>query len=854
VAAATRRPWTFLLAALACCAAALPAALSLGLNTDGQALFAADPSYTAARDDFRRTFPSLYDPILVVVDGGEEDRVREAAEALRLALEADPEHFPGVFQPGGGPFFDQHGWLYLETEELQDLLDRLTDAQPYLATLAVDPSLPGLFGMLDAAVRARARGDMPALELTRILDETAAVAEAATRGESAPLSWNDLLFDEAQGVFGTRRVILVQPVVDFGALEPAGASLAALRTMVHELGLQGSEAGVRVRLTGVHALSQEEAQLVSEDAAVAGVASFLLVSLVLAVGLRSARYVLAMVAALAAGLLVTAAFAALAFGALNLISVAFSVLFIGLSVDFGIHLCVRHRELLGRGVDGLAALAQAGDEVGSSLVLCALTTAIGFYAFLFTDLTGVAELGAIAGTGMWIALAANLTVLPAVLTLLPAAPPSRPRRPGAEASPSWTLRHPRLVLGATVVLALGAGLLLPRVEFDANPLSVRDPAAESVQAFRDLLADGAALPWNVHVLAADSADAARVGARLEELAVVEETITLSDWIPKDQDEKLERLFDAALLLLPSLEGEALPAADDEDPVAATRALEEGLGQLESQSDPELVAAASRLRSALGPLAASPKGLALLASGLLDSWPSQLARLRAGLGAGPVSEQTLPPSLRAQVIAADGRVRVEVVPAEDLDDTEALERYVHAVREAAPDAFGEGIVIYEIARTVVRAFQQALLLAGLGISVVLLLVWRNLRDAALVAGTLGLAALLTAAGTVVMGLPLHFANVIVIPLLLGIGGDSGIHLVYRARAGTLPSHDLLRTTTAQAVLLSAATTAASFGTLGFSSHLGMAGLGQLLALGIAAILLCNLGVLPVLVQAVDRRNP
>lgn len=479
---------------------------------------------------------------------------------------------------------------------------------------------------------------------------------------------------------------------------------------------------------------------------------------------------------------------------------------------------------------------------------------MGFYAFLFTDLTGVAELGAIAGTGMWIALAANLTVLPAVLTVLPPGPPSRRRAARATRNTSWPLRHPRLILGATAVLTVGAGLLLPRVEFDANPLRVRDPAAESVQAFRDLLADGAALPWNVHVLAADSTDAARVGAQLEELASVKETITLADWIPADQDEKLERLYDAALLLLPSLEGEVLPPADPQEGLAAARDLEAGLGQLETQSDPELVAAAGRLRAALAPLLTSPDGLALLEAGLLDSWPAQLARLRTGLAAGAVSEDNLPASIRAQAIAADGRVRVEVVPAEDLDETEALERYVHAVREAAPDAFGEGIVIYEIARTVVRAFQRALLLAGVGIAVVLLLVWRNLRDAALVAGTLGLAALLTAAGTVLMGLPLHFANVIVIPLLLGMGVDSGIHLVYRARAGALPGHDLLQTTTAQAVLLSAATTAASFGTLGFSSHLGMAGLGQLLALGIAAILLCNLGVLPVLVQLVDHRTP
>jgi hopanoid biosynthesis associated RND transporter like protein HpnN len=837
----------------------LPVAASrLGLNSDEEALFARGASYDRAREEFKAAFPALFDAVLVVIDAATVDAAEDASARLAERLRTDPEHFPNVHRPEGGTFFEEHGFLYVEPVELEAVLDRLVEAQPYLGTLTRDGSLRGLADVLRQAATATASGELERFEFTDVFDGFSQALRARLDGEARPLSWGELLLGDTFAELGHRRLLLVQPKIDYGALQPAGETLDGLRQAIAELGL-GAGSDVTVRITGLFALSEEESELVAGQATLAGAASLLLVAIVLVGGLRSGRLVLAIIATLLFGLVATAAFAAIAVGHLNLISVAFAVLFIGLSVDFGIHfgLAYRDRALAGEAVAD--ALTGAGRDVGGSLVVCSLTTAIGFYAFLGTDFRGVAELGLIAGTGMAISLVSNLTLLPVLLALwTPQLRPSSSRPGGSAGWLGLPLRRPWSVVAAAFGLAAGAAVLAPSVEFDANPLRVRDPSAQSVQAFDDLLADGLA-PWNVNVLAEDAAEADSLAERLEALPSVDHTQRLADFVPEAQSEKLALLDDAAFLLLPSLSSpvRAVPPTQAQQ-IEALERLAASLAPLETARHAELARASSELRAALSAWlvrsADAPEAaVAELERDLLGSLPHRLERLRWALTPTAVTVERLPEDLRRMAQTPDGRVRIEVFPSEDLNDPAALERYVESVLAVAPGSFGEGAVILEIGRTVVRAFREALAVAALGIALVLLVVWRNLRDSLLVAAPIGFAALLTAAATVLIGMPLNFANVIVIPLLLGMGVDTGIHLVHRVRGTLLPGKNLLRTTTARAVVLSALTTAASFGTLGFSTHRGMASLGQLLAIGIALILVANLIVLPALVVLADRRT-
>ncbi|RMF22381.1 MAG: hypothetical protein D6760_07585 [Deltaproteobacteria bacterium] len=433
--------------------------------------------------------------------------------------------------------------------------------------------------------------------------------------------------------------------------------------------------------------------------------------------------------------------------------------------------------------------------------------------------------------------------------------------------PTVASRHPRLVALAALLFAVWAALLLPGVHFDENPLRVRDPQAESVQVFEELLSRRGDSPWNVSVLADSQREAAALAERLESLPEVRRAVTIRDFVPEDQDEKLSIIEDVALFLTPvSLEtGKANRPTLDEQ-IGALESLRKELSKLKGFSaEPELARSAARVRAALGEFLARTREavsvnreeaegvVAELEDSLLGSLPAQLKTLERAVNTGPVTMENLPRALLDRMVAPTGTVRIDVSPAEDLRDNAALERFVHAVRSVAPNATGPAIGLYEQSKTTVRALQQALVAAVIVITVLLLVIWRTVGDTLLVMTPLGLAALLTAGATVLLDLPFNFADVIVVPLLLGMGVDSGIHLVHRSRMSDVEREHLLETSTAHAILFSSLTTIASFASLGFASHRGIASLGQLLAVGIGLAVVCNLFVLPALIALRERHH-
>jgi hopanoid biosynthesis associated RND transporter like protein HpnN len=648
--------------------------------------------------------------------------------------------------------------------------------------------------------------------------------------------------------------VIVKPQIDYTEFLPAREAIARLRAIVGELRIEETT-GARVRITGDPALETEDFTAANDHAMFAGVASFLLVSAILFLALGALRPILATVATLLVGLALTAGFATVGIGHLNLVSITFAVLFIGLAVDFGIHLCLRYQDFIAQGASHAEALNGAGRTVGGSLVLCALTTAIGFYAFVPTDYAGVAELGLISGTGMFISLVCTLTLLPALLSLRRAPGAlSRVRRLPTLRLPRFAELHPRGVRLCSGALALGALATVPWLRFDANPLAVRDPGTESTTTLLDLLEDTAASPWAVDVLADDSAQARDLAARLSELPTVSATRTLEDFVPDQQETKREILTEISFFMGLPPAGSERAAPSREEQLAALSVLRERAAQVgQVDGDEELAASARKLTLALDSLAADPA----LTSGYLDDlhrallppMKRSLRRLAAALSPGPVEEADIPLDLRRRFETEDGRRRVQVLPKAALYDSDALEVFVDDVALITKSSVGGAVRIVESKRHMSAALQQALLGAVVAIAAVLWLLWRSVRDTVLVLAPLLLAALFTCAVSVLAGLPLNYANVIVLPLLLGIGVDSGIHLVHRWRSG---EKDLLGSSSARGVFWSALTTVASFGSLGLASHRGMASLGQLLTLGVALTLVCNLLVLPALLPRRTQR--
>ena len=813
------------------------------------------PELQFRKDEARidRIFPQHVNNIVVVVEGATPDQADDAADALVRGLGARPELFGAVFDPAGDEFFRRNGLLYLDPGALSDLIDRLAGAQSFLGKLWRDPSLPGLFAVLGLALDSAGDEALPA-ELATVLAAVADTVESQRAGRPGVLSWRRILEAGKTGAKPHRRLIVIKPVLDFGSIQPARRAMGEIRRIAADLGLDPSH-GVRVRLTGSAPMAEEELQTVSKGMGVAGLISLTLVLGLLLWGLRSPRLVFATLASLLMGLVWTAAFATAAVGRLNLISVAFAVLFIGLSVDFGIHFVLRYREAAD-GADHRTALRWAAARVGGALTLTAAAAAIGFFSFLPTDYIGLAELGLIAGGGMFIALFANLTVLPALVVLVPPRRGTvpRPRRPALGLQRILAARPAAVAVGA-LVLGVAAAALLPRAEFDFDPLSLRDPQTESVATLLDLLRDRRTGLYSATVLAASLDEAAALADRLERLGEVDRVRTLASYVPKGQIEKLEMIDEAALFMLPALGSPARAPPSDaaarRTAVAALHAKLEkfvagagGVSAAARSSAARLSAALSGISGTSGPGGTSGPVLADLERRLLSMLPNRLRALRTSLEAEAVTVAQLPAALRRRELAPDGSARVQVDPREDLRDRAALRRFVGAVRSVAPRAAGGPVVILEAGDAVVAAFLEA---AVLSVTVILVLVFallRSVRDSLLVFAPLALAALLTIAASVLLKLPFNFANVIVLPLLFGLGVAGGVHFVMRERSER-GFAAMLATSTPRAVMLSALTTIGSFASIALSSHPGTSSMGVLLAIAISLTLVCTLVVLPAL---------
>ena len=822
---------------------------TLGVNTDTADMISPDLPWRQRYLDFITSVPALRATLTLVIDGKSAEAAEAAAKQLLRRLSGESEFIEWVYAPELDPFFERNGLLYLDVDELEALTARLAAAQPLLGGLNRRPAVSELFGLLQQLPAAG--GPIDSGPLTRLMDGLSAVMAAAGGPGEQRVSWRAVMAAQTpsaadRGQFIWRQFIFVKAKLDYSELLPAGPVIARIRDIATELSLRGTSS-TRMRITGASAMAHEELRTVTRGMKVAAISAGILVTLVLLLGLRSWRAVLAVMIALAMGLLWTGAFAAFAVGRLNLISVAFAVLYIGLGVDYAVHYCLRHRELVCSGEPPVSALITGARDVGTSLVLCAITTGVGFFAFVPTDFAGVSELGIISGAGMFISLFASVTALPAALSVLGG---NHGALPGL--GQNKRRRLPRgIVLWAALAGALAGAVALPFAHFDHNPIHLRDPQTESVATYLELMDDAGSAPWTLSIL--DHPDSLRaVAPKLEQLREVHGTRSLADFIPAQQEDKLAIVADLELLLGHTL---SEPGRSVPDSAARTRsALAKMLAAMQGYraEDAGVDAARARLarcgRALITKLdeAASAESVARdLHERVFEYFPATILRLERSLQADHVTLDDLPPALAERWRAADGRWRMEVKPSEDLNDNDALVRFVRAVQAVASNATGTPEVNLGASDVVVGSFVQAFTSALVLIFFLLWIITGSLKDVLLVLAPLLLAALLTAACMALFSLPFNFANVIALPLLLGIGVDNGIHLVHRARVAPPTGSCLLGTSTARAIVISALTTICGFGNLAYSAHPGTASMGLVLTIGLMLTLVATLVVLPAL---------
>ncbi|KRR19456.1 hopanoid biosynthesis-associated RND transporter HpnN [Bradyrhizobium retamae] len=826
-------------------------ATRFSIDTNIEGLISQNLPWHQRQLELGKAFPQK--AISAVVRAPTAENAEIAADELAQSLSKNRDQFSTIGQPDSGDFFERNELLFASPSEIGKSIAGLAEARPFLSQLAGDPSLRGIMKALSFAADLVQAGKIRIDQLEWPLSLANRTMSDVLSGKPASFSWQELLQGHSLPTRELRHFIEVAPKLDFNALQPGRAAEVAIHQAATDLNLK-SKLGATVQLTGQVPMNDDQFSVISNSALRDTLTALLGVLVALWLALRSWKLIVAVLFSLMVGLAATAALGLAMVGSFNLISIAFFVLFVGLGVDFGIQFSVRYRSERHEERGLRRALRSAARKAGNPLAMAAAATAVGFFAFLPTSYQGLSELGLIAGCGMLIAFACSITLVPAMLAVL---------NPGGEVAPvgfgrlapldDFLQRHRIAVIVGTIGLVLAGTPLLLHSRFDFNPVDLQSSTSPSVVTYRQLQNEPQASASDAEILEPSEPQAVSTAKDLAALPEVSQTLTLDRFVPSEQHQKIAALRAASQELHGTLNpARHPPVPDDQETIAAIRSAADALAKAAAKGNGPSAEAALNVSRLLARLAsAAPEFRSKAEAALVPPLTYDLNLLRKKLAPEAVTIKTLPPTLVRDWVLPDGRARVEVMPRGDPNNANVLRRFATAVLRAAPLATGAAISYYESGNTVITAFVEAGVLALLAIAILLFVALRRVTDVLLTLIPLLLAGIVTLELSVIFDLSLNFANIIALPLLLGVGVAFKIYYMMAWRAGKT---GLLQSTLTRAVVFSAMTNAAAFGSMWASNYPGMSSMGKLMALALLCTMAAAVLFQPVLMGRPRQAKP
>ncbi len=823
---------------------------------------------------YKENFPRANEDVVVVLDGEPGDPEIDAlARSIADRLRADPRFDAadaGFDAAAASPR------LYLMGSRVQ--FDRALDELAAARSVARSPHAnAALDAMLARLAAARDAGELDAADGAAALgrlDQALAPYLAAVSGSTPDFSflnpvrghWQPLASDDGMGRLRYVRVHMARPDHAANGVNQIGATLAWLRTMVGQVVARSARPDTAWGVTGIPAIESDETTEAIRDSTIASVLSFFLITALMAVALRGLRVPLLAATSLLVGMAWSCGWLTLTVGHLQLLSVVFFSILLGLGIDFAL-LYVARLELIQDEHRNLAsATSRVYRSVGPGMVTGAVTTAAAFAAVAFTDFKGMAEMGLIASGGIILCLVAVLSVFPALLSLTGRWKEIVRHRPGGETAHfaggrlDVVDRRPiaTLVVAGAVAVALGA--LAFRVDYDPNVLNLQSVGVESVDWEMRVVEEDTQSAWYA-VVVAQPEEAPRLASRLRNVPEVSALDGMARLFPADLDERL-----AAIAAVRDRVAEASSARGGIPALLEKlQEVEQGLAGFARLAPAglreRLAATAGRIdeaRAAAGRLSGGQRDGAWreLDRRFLEARDGLAARLDAALAPGPLAESELPPILRDLWVGRDGSWQIQVHPAADalgrsILDPARLGPFVVAIRAALEDTgasvIGPPVQIYESSRLIKHEYIKAAFFALIAIAAVLLLDFLRPLDAlcAMVPVAVGFVGTFGLMG--IVGVPLNFANIIVLPIIFGIGVNEGVHVVHRWRLEPFGQPRGLSGGTGRGITLTMVTTMIGFGCLLVSDHRGVRSLGVVMVMGLCVTLLACYTVLPAVLR-------
>jgi hopanoid biosynthesis associated RND transporter like protein HpnN len=812
---------------------------------------------------------------VVIKTGGSEEgqaKARDFADAMAARLSARPDLVRAIHYRLGPADLGQGALLFAKLPEVESLSRMVQALAPAVDDWLARPDLPTFLTSSAQLMSggggglATAGPELLAPALSAMDGFLAAMSESFGSGRAPDKPLIDLAAAGEQYFFadqGRLLVMRVLPAKDYGKLDVVGPSLAFVRQCLAETRAEHPE--LQAGLTGRPALQADEMETTNADMTRASIGAFLLVGTLYVFvlhGLLRAGFVnLTLMAAMAW----TFGFALVAVGSLNLLSIVFALVLVGIGGDYGSHLVLRYVEETERGGCVTDCVKAALMHTGPGVLTGALTSVCAFYAVLGSDFIGLAQLGLIGGTGILLCVAAMLTMLPALLLLAGRRrlfPGNLPRLGSMPLLERLTSR-PAILIQLMIVASLAALPWLFKVRFNYNLLELQASGLESV-AYENVLVKAADESTWFAILSADSLDhVGELTERLEKMPSVGRIESILDFLPDRQAEKAALLNPAGerLAAVPPLDATVRTI----DPAALSVALAQMTEALEGLSEKLFAAGAGaevvRVEAALKHLSdissrlvedpASAARLTPFQAALQQDLFAALTRLKTWLAAREVDPQNLPPAIRDLYVGADGSYQLKVSPRGNVWDFELLGHFVADLRSVDPEVSGVPVGVYESSLLMHRTFLSAALLTVLLVAAILWLECRSIFQVGLTLLPLGAGILWLLELMGLFGVDFNLANFFAIPILIALGVDGGVHFLHRARE-LKGGYGLFLTSTPTAVALSFATTMIGFGGLLFAHHRGLASLGWVMVLGSGTCLAACLLVLPAVLKWIKYR--
>ncbi len=896
-----RWPWVFVVAGLALAiVAGIYAKRNLEFKTSRNDLIGRDSEYWRDYSAYAREFRAEEDYI-VVVESPQPARNRAVVDALVAELLA-PGNNPNRADPPRAQQFVAEDvfarvnfeplqrWFlyYLPTNDLVQIRDSLKDFNQLVAILQHDPKLATFFNSMDQMLRQM--DNAPEAERQQMVafvpTITAIVRQMAAYDPSQETwrllsPWANAFFSEElvgeaeqqmkwQGyhVFknGEMYIVLIHPRVPENVPSPEhhAATIPKLHRIIHSVRAQFP--GVRISLTGEPVLDNDEMVVSERDATRSSILTVVLVGIVVVAGFRDWLRMLLSITCLVMVIIITMGYATLVIGHLNIITITFTVMILGLGEDLGVQFISRFEEELSRGADRHGAVRGALTLTAPSIITAGVTNAAAFFAMALSGFTGVIELGVIAGGGMLLATAGMVMLLPAMILTI-----RRRREPARQLAQAQVTRveramlrrpHATWITGA-VVTAVALALSW-RVGFDYNVLNLQSSRLESVETELRLLNADAESTIYAAVVANDLDECRRLHAALTNLPSVATVHSVAELIPEHQTEKAPIIRDIKKRV-----GDVrfeIPPFDPADVQSVARALgalrlragslaREARERGDSRSEKVLTALADAARAARESLqAGDPATVARRLEQYEKTFYSDLQAqltLLATQSDRPMEIADLPPDIHRMLVGRTGKLLLRVFPQENIWEREPLERFVHEVQSVAPKATGTPRGLYEFIDILLRGYIKAALWAFLVIAVMVYADLRSPLGTALtlmpiVVGTIWMVGALS-----LLGIRFNPANILTLPLMVGIGVAYGIYVVRRYREDGEAT--FYGKSTGRAVMLSALTAVIAFSSLLIGAHRGIRSLGLVMSIGVVSCLLASLGLLPALLEIARRKN-